>query len=86
MTIEATPVTQPPVSDDTCSDQLVIRAGIKQVDGCPALTKMRGYIVDQMVQATLEWQFLGTDGKPLDINDSDTQSAHDTLDDGRNEG
>jgi hypothetical protein len=52
------------VSDDLSG---VVRAGVPTVDDCPVLTRMRAFIVDQGVEATLEHVILNRAGNPVNL-------------------
>jgi len=46
----------------------IVRAGIPQKDHCPILTRIKAFIVDQGIPATLEHIFRDRQGNPIDIS------------------
>lgn len=61
----------------------VITAGIPEIDGCPVLTRVKAFIVDQGTAATLEHTFRDRSGRPVDLSDylaaSDSESLSEST-------
>lgn len=51
------------------SDAVVVRAGIPEMDDCKILTRLKAFIVDQGVCATLEHVFRNKNGQPMDLSE-----------------
>lgn len=51
-------------------DMLVVRCEVPMIDGCPAIGRIKAFVVDQGVKAILEHQFTDRQGKPLDLSSS----------------
>jgi len=62
---------------------LIVRAGIPEMDDCKVLTRLKAFIVDQGVAATLEHTFRDRKGSPVDLEDwlstPTSQSASESL-------
>jgi hypothetical protein len=54
-----------PVVSDAC----VVRAGIPEMDDCKILTRLKAFIVDQGVSATLEHVFRNKNGQAVDLTE-----------------
>lgn len=59
---------QPSSPSAGTSIDAVVRAGLSSVDDCPVLTRLRAFIVDQGVQATLEHTITNRAGNPVDLS------------------
>lgn len=46
----------------------LVRAGLPALDGCPILTRLKAFIVDQGADATLEHVFRDRQGNPVDLS------------------
>lgn len=47
----------------------IVKAGIPQIDDCKILTRLKAFLVDQGVVATLEHQFRDRKGNPQDLSE-----------------
>lgn len=50
------------------ADLSIVTAGIRSIDDCPALRRIKAFLVDQGVQATLEHVFRDRTGNPVDLS------------------
>lgn len=52
----------------------VITAGVPERDGCPALTRIKAFLVDEGVRATLEHVMVNRQGQAVDLTYDNSQS------------
>jgi hypothetical protein len=56
-----------PLETASTPSEGVVRAGIPDMDDCPILTRLKAFLVDQGVQATLEHTLRDRTGNPVDL-------------------